>query len=333
MTNPLEPVVRPITVGVAASRRALARRISRGYRSIVSGDPDGQPEWIADISAGDDEGYFGPGSSVWAVHANLATLVGGVRALLMQALHPGAVTGVDQHSGYRSDPLARLAGTTRWLTVTTFGSRAAADREAARVRGMHRRVQGVYRTAQGETATYRAGDDALLAWVHAAFTDSFLTAYEVFTGPVPGGADRYVNEWATAARLVGVNDPPRTAADLRAQIRAYSPDLAANDATARTLSFLRQPPLPPPARVGYAVLFAGAASTLDPAHRDLLGLPDYGVRVPRTATSLLLRGLGTALGGSPPPAAAARRRLERIGQARADATGSAEDAVHVAPAP
>lgn len=317
MTSPLEPVVRPFSAGVAASRRALAQRVSRGYRSIVSGDPDGQPEWITDIATGDDEGYFGPGSSVWAVHANLATLVGGVRALLMQALHPGAVTGVDQHSAYRHDPLARLAGTTRWLTVTTFGSRAAADREAARVRGMHRRVQGAYRTASGGTATYRASDEALLAWVHAAFTDSFLTAYEVFSGaPVPGGADRYVAEWATAARLVGVGNPPRTAADLRAQIQAYSPDLCSNDATARTLAFLRQPPLPAPARVGYAVLFAGAASTLDPAHRDLLGLPDYGVRVPRTATTLLLRALGAALGGNPPPAAAARRRLERIAPAQ-----------------
>jgi uncharacterized protein (DUF2236 family) len=92
------------------------------------------------------------------VHGDLATLVGGVRALLVQALHPAAVTGVDRHSTYREDPSAACRGTTRWLTVTSFPSRAGADREAARVRGMHRRVTGTYHDAAGqERPTHMSG--------------------------------------------------------------------------------------------------------------------------------------------------------------------------------
>lgn len=294
---------------------AVSARLAAGFRSIVSGDPTGSPQWVRDLGQGDDAGWFGPGSAVWAVHGDLATLVGGVRALLLQALHPAAVTGVDEHSTYRADPLARLAGTTRWLTVTTFGSTAAAEREAARVRGMHRRVRGEYEAADGTRRSYRADDERLLAWVHAAFTDSFLAAHEVFGGPLPGGPDAYVGQWAKAAELVGVTDPPRSRAALDALVDSYAGELAATDVTRRTLAFLRRPPLPVPARVGYAVLFAGAVSTLRPGHRALLGLPDTGVRVPRAATSAMLAGLRAVLADGPPAAVEARRRIARGGPA------------------
>ncbi len=290
----------------------LAARVAAGFRAIVSGDPNGTPDWVRSLADGDDEGYFGPESAAWAVHGNLATLVGGVRALLVQALHPAAVAGVDQHSSYRQDPLGRLAGTTRWLTVTTFGARATADREAARVRGMHRRVRGTVLGADGVERPYRAADERLLSWVHAAFTDSFLAAHEVFGGPIPGGPDAYVAEWARAAELVGVEDPPHSAAELRELLRSYDGELGRTEATDRTLTFLRNPPLPAPARPAYAVLFAAAVSTLDPAHRELLALPDPGRRVPRAAASLLLGGMRTVLGDGPPAAAAARRRVAEL---------------------
>lgn len=292
----------------------VRRRLAQGFRSIVSGDPTGRPDWVVAMSEGDDAGYFGPGSAVWAVHGDLTTLVGGVRALLLQALHPAAVTGVDQHSTYRADPLARLAGTTRWLTVTTFGSTAAADRESARVRGMHRRVAGIFTAPDGTARPYRAADERLLAWVHLAFTDSFLRAHEVFGGPVPGGSDAYVREWAKAGQLVGYGDPPGSVAELSALLDSYDGELARTEVTDRTLAFLRNPPLPAPARAGYAVLFAGAVSTLRPEHRAMLGLRDTGTRVPRAATRALLATMRTVLGDGPPAQAAARVRLERVGQ-------------------
>jgi uncharacterized protein (DUF2236 family) len=98
-------------------------RIAQGFRRIVSGDPEGTPDWVKQLADGTNTGYFGPGSAAWAVHGSLPTLVGGVRALLMQALHPGALAGVSEHSRYEADPLGRLAGTTQWLTVVTFGIR------------------------------------------------------------------------------------------------------------------------------------------------------------------------------------------------------------------
>jgi len=290
----------------------LRQRVAGGVRSIISGDPSGTPDWVRDLEDGEDGGYFGPGSAVWAVHGDLATLVGGVRALLMQALHPAAVTGVDQHSTYRQDPLGRLSGTTRWLTVTTFGSRAAADREAARVRGLHRKVAGTFQDAAGAPRPYRAGDERLLAWVHAAFTDSFLSAHEIFGGAIPGGPDAYVGQWATAGELVGLTGPPRTTGELQDVITGFDGELAFTPATARTLAFLRRPPLAAPAGAGYAVLFSAAVSTLRPEHRQLLRLPRHGVRVPRAAAAGLLRVLRATLTEGPPASQAARRRLTRL---------------------
>jgi uncharacterized protein (DUF2236 family) len=287
------------------------KRLVSGFRSIVSGDA-AAPAWIHDLEHGNDEGYFGPGSAVWAVHGNLATLVGGIRSLLVQALHPAAVAGVDEHSTYREDPLGRLAGTTRWLTMTTFGSRAAADRECARVRGLHRRVRGTYPDGTGIERPYRANDERLLAWVHAAFTQSLLVSYEVFAGPVPGGADAYVREWATAGELVGLTRPPRTAAELDALVASYDPVLAHTAATARTVAFLRDPPLPVPAKIGYQVLFAAAVSTLVDRHRRLLDLPPAGTRTGRAAGQAMLIALRAFLGEGPPAEAAARRRLRSV---------------------
>jgi uncharacterized protein (DUF2236 family) len=305
----------PLPPGFGALAGWPRERLVAGFRCIVSGQAE-TPDWVRELQNGNDVGYFGPGSAVWAVHGNLATLVGGVRALLVQALHPAAVIGVDEHSTYRDDPLGRLAGTTRWLTVTTFGSRASADRECARVRGMHRRVRGSYLDPAGRERPYRAGDEHLLAWVHAGFTDSFLVCHEAFAGPIPGGADAYVREWATAGELVGLTSPPRSAAELAALIRRYDGELAVTAATERTVAFLRNPPLAAPALVGYQVLFAAAASTLDRRHRELLGLPPSGGQTARAAARAMLAGMRTMLGEGPPAEAAARRRLGALGEER-----------------
>ena len=73
-----------------------------------------------------DDGFFGPASVTWRMSADLASPVAGLRSLLMQALHPLAMAGVDQHSGWRRDPVGRLAATSAYLTTVTFGDRAAA---------------------------------------------------------------------------------------------------------------------------------------------------------------------------------------------------------------
>lgn len=252
------------------------------------------------LAHGDDVGYFGPGSAPWAVHGALPTLVGGIRALLMQALHPAALAGIQQHSRYERDGLGRLAGTTQWLTVVTFGDRDAADRKCARVRGMHRRVTG-RSSADGVQAPYSATDPDLLRWVHVAFTDSFLAAHRAWGGPIPGGADAYVGEWAKAGELVGVENPPRSVAKLQAQISDYGPLLRGNEPARRTVDFIRHVPMPTVGIPACRRLFAGAVSMMPAQHRELLGLPPYPSTLTRPAVAVILGGLQLALARHRPP--------------------------------
>ena len=88
---------------------------------MFSGEPDGRPKWVREVDEGDDAGYFGEGSAAWHVHGSMGTLVAGIRALLMQTLHPGAMAGVHDWSRYRSDPLGRLSGTIRWIITAARG--------------------------------------------------------------------------------------------------------------------------------------------------------------------------------------------------------------------
>ncbi len=215
--------------------------MAAGFRNLLSGESDGQPDWVRQLAHGTDDGYFGPGSATWAVHGSLPTLVGGVRALLLQTLHPGALAGVTQHSRYEDDALGRLVGTTRWLTVTTFGDKKMADRECARVRGMHKKVRGTY-DSHGAQAVYSASDQELLRWVHVAFTDSFLSTHRIWGGEIPGGEDQYVKEWAMAGELVGLDDPPRSVAELAEQLASFDPILTGGEATDRTVAFIKNPP-------------------------------------------------------------------------------------------
>ena len=290
---------------------ALRRQVADGFRRIVSGDPTGAPDWVKQIAQGSDAGYFGPGSAPWAVHGALPTLVGGVRALLMQALHPGALAGVMQHSRYETDALGRLAGTTKWLTVVTFGDTAAADRECARVQGVHRKVVGTYIGSNGEIP-YAAADPDLLRWVHIAFTDSFLATHQVWGGPIPGGPDAYVREWAKSGELVGVVDPPRSVAELRDQLAAYDQVLAGGPAAASTVNFIRNAPLGAGAKVPYAGLFAGAVSTMPAGHRALLGLPTVPLALMKPLVGALLGSLSLALGATSPSQRAALDRVDTL---------------------
>ena len=181
--------VSPVTADPFAGTAGLVSRSAAAYASSI-------PEHPA------DEGFFGPGSVAWRVSAGLSTPVAGLRALLMQALHPLAMAGVDQHSDWRQDPVGRLAATGAYLATVTFGDRVSAERAAARVRRIHEHVRGVD-TVTGRP--YAAGDPALLLWVHATFVHSGIVAAGLFGTPLPvPDADRFVAEMVSEAELVGV---------------------------------------------------------------------------------------------------------------------------------
>jgi uncharacterized protein (DUF2236 family) len=128
--------------------------VERSAAALAAGVPE-QPA---------DDGFFGPASVTWRTSNDLSAPVAGLRALMMQALHPLAMAGVDQHSDWRTDPVGRLAATSAYLATVSFGDRAAAEHAAARVRRIHEHVRG---TDAVTGRPYTATDPALLLWVRA----------------------------------------------------------------------------------------------------------------------------------------------------------------------
>ena len=218
-----------MTADAYADAAGLVERSAAAYAAAVPVAPE-------------DDGYFGPASVTWRVSADLSAPVAGLRSLLMQALHPLAMAGVDQHSDWRTDPVGRLAATSAYEVTVTFGDRASARRVAQRVRAIHEHVRGV------DTVTglpYEAGDPALLLWVHAALVDSGLAAGALFGTPLTDAdADAYVAEMAVAAELLGVPREiiPDSMAALAGYIEGVRPDLRRTPAAAESMGYLLDPP-------------------------------------------------------------------------------------------
>jgi uncharacterized protein (DUF2236 family) len=189
-----------------------------------------------------DAGFFGPGSVTWRVSTDLGRPVAGLRALMLQALHPLAMAGVDQHSNWRADPVGRLAATGGYLATITFGDRAAAERAAARVRRIHEHITGTD-TITGHR--YQASDPALLLWVHATLVESGVVAAGMFGTPLSASdADRYVAEMVAAAELVGVpaDQAPASLGDLESYLTESRPVLRCTPAAAESMAYLLDPP-------------------------------------------------------------------------------------------
>lgn len=282
--------------------------------SAFTGSESGRPDWVSQIEEGNDAGFFGVGSAAWEVHGGMSTLVAGIRALLMQTLHPGAMAGVHDWSRYKEDPLGRLSGTIQWLIGVTFSDTAMAVRESNRVGRFHDRVIGTYVDSRGEVRPYAAGDPELLSWVHVVFTDAFLGSHLVWGSPIPGGPDQYVREWTKAGELVGVLDPPKSERELHEQLDAFrtSGILKSDERVAEAVRFIRRPGLPKSMLPAYNVLFAGAVASIPVEYRRMLGLRRAWWPA-ITATRLILVLVGLLLGRRSTSEDAARKRLARLG--------------------
>lgn len=277
-------------------------------RQILSGTDDGASAVNRAISkpAG-APGWFGPTSAAWQVHGSVATFLGGIRALLLQAVHPLALAGVERHSDYRQDPYGRLQRTGAFIAATTFGSAEQAERTVAGVARLHARVSG---TAP-DGRPYSAADPDLLTWVHVALVDSMLQAYLRFPTNGPLDADAYVADMAVVGAAMGVPDPPGSRAALAATLQAFRPDLAGGAEVAGVRAFVLRPPLPRGVRPGYVVLARAAEDSLPGWVHPLLGSrprPGWQQRLDHRAAALLLDTLTLALVESP-ARRAARQRL------------------------
>ncbi len=263
--------------------------LAGAVRERVAG-PDGARR-AQELWASPGTRWFAADRPIQRVHADAAMFVGGLRALLLQSLHPLAMAGVAGHSDYRRDPWGRLQRTADFLAATTFGPADQAEAAVARVRSVHRRVRGV----APDGRAYSAGDPHLLAWVHLVEVESFLASHQHFGEHRldPDEADAYVADMAKIASALGVPDPPTTTAELRAARRRYLEELRSTAPARDAAWFLFVPPLPLAARAPYAVLSAAAVSLLPWWARLGLLLP------PATpvADALVVRPAATAVVG------------------------------------
>jgi uncharacterized protein (DUF2236 family) len=254
-------------------------------------------EWTAEE---DRLGFFGPGSVTWRIHTDPSYAVGGLRALMLQALHPVAMDGVARNSdGFRDEWWMRMTRTGQYVETLTFGTRTEARRMAARVRGLHRKLSGIEETTG---RAYRVDDPDLLLWVHNGAVDSLLSTARRAGLPLSDGdADAYVLEQMAAARLVGVPEDlvPRTVADLDAYFEQIRPSLALTPAASDGVRRLFVPPMPgwvqvlTPARPAWGTFVSLGFAALPAWARQMYSMP--GFTLTDAAASGALRAFRTAL--------------------------------------
>jgi uncharacterized protein (DUF2236 family) len=188
---------------------------------------------------------------------------------------------------------------------------------------MHDHVKGQYVTGAGMTKDYKAADPDLLAWVHIAFTDSFLTTHELFgEEKIPGGADEYVSQWSKSVVPLGLTNAPMSRAELKAEIKRYKDGgiLSTSETTKQVVEFIRKPPLSRAALIAYDRMFDGAVASIPADLQAMLGLKGKNLNVAGPITRGLLRAMRLALGPISPLEVAAISRLKRTGDLPPDFT-------------
>jgi uncharacterized protein (DUF2236 family) len=198
-------------------------------------------------------GYFTDDSMLRRIHRERAVALSGPRALLMQAAHPLAVSGLLAHSTAMDEPYERLARTAEVMSTIGFGSRADADRITRRVRAMHRRVRGRIPVAAGSFPAgtpYRADQPDLLMWVLFTLVDSGLEVYQLYVERLSDEEQAaYWDDYKVVGRLFGLRDSdmPDTLADLR----DYKREMLEGDvlhvsdwARSRAREIVLEPPIP-----------------------------------------------------------------------------------------
>ncbi|MEE4883643.1 oxygenase MpaB family protein [Pseudomonas alliivorans] len=190
-----------------------------------------------------DPGLFGPQAVCWKVHSDFTSmLVGGISALMLQALHPLALAGIWDHSNFRDDMLGRLRRTGQFLSGTTFGSTRDANWLIEKVRTIHLQIIG---TAP-DGRPYAASDPVLLTWVHVAEVSSFMAAHLRYVNPLLSTADQdtYYAETALVAERLGARDVPRSRQAIADYLASVRKDLVCDERSREVLRLLLEAPAP-----------------------------------------------------------------------------------------
>lgn len=267
----------------ALLRRQLVGRVRAVFNDVAAGQP---PVAIS------DQALFERDSPIRMVHAGIVSmLVGGIRSLLLQMLHPHALQGVLDHSDFRADMHGRLRRTARFIAVTTFAHRDDAMAAIDRVNRIHRQVTGTL----PDGTPYEAMNPRTLAWVHVAEATSFLDAYLAYVRPgmPPGEQDTYFAQFAVIARALGADPVPETRAEAETLVILLRRDLAPSPAAREVARLvLDGRPEGAPAAV-QRTLGTAAVDLLPPYARTMLGLARPSVTA--TPVRLATRTMSEAL--------------------------------------
>jgi uncharacterized protein (DUF2236 family) len=314
---PIAPSTRSAALSVSSSFNAipgvrdLRTKLAAEVFAKVAGEQG--PQRARQVHEAAGPRWFDPDRPIREVHGDASMFVGGLRALLLQSLHPLAMAGVAGHSGYRGDPWGRLARTSYFLAITTFGTAADAEQMIAKIRAIHERVSGI----APDGRPYAASDPHLLKWVHLAEVDSFLLAHRRYGARplAPDRQDGYVADSARVAAALGVLDPPRDTRELAAQLAGYRAELRGTAEARQAARFmLFQPPLPPLVRPAYSLLGAAAVGLLPRWARWPLRLPYLPLAeatVVRVAGDSVTRAIRWAMAPGRPEAAEPDERTEQ----------------------
>ncbi len=247
---------------VESLRLRLVDQVRRTFTDQASGQKPVPPS---------DEALFEKDTPIRKVHADLVGMMtGGVRALLLQMLHPEALQGVLDHSNFREDMHGRLQRTARFIAVTSFGHRDDAMRAIERVNRIHAKVGGML----PDGTPYSATNPRTLAWVHVTEAQSFLAGYLRHVRPdMPGSEqDEYYRQFAVIARALGADPVPETRQEAEALFRELRRDLRSSKESREIAQLvLRQRPENAPPAL-QAMIGAEAVAMLPPFARSMLHL-------------------------------------------------------------
>ncbi len=255
-TNPIEQF-----------RLGLVERVRDIFNDTTKGQQPTPPS---------DEALFEKDTPIRMVHADLVgMMVGGIRALLLQMLHPDALQGVLDHSNFREDMHGRLRRTAKFIAVTTFAHRDEAMNAIERVNRIHTKVSGTL----PDGTPYSATNPRTLAWVHVTEASSFLAGYLRHVRPdMPGyEQDEYYRQFAVIARALGADPVPTSRNEAEELFRELRGDLQSSP-EAREIAQLvltQRPPGTPPGL--QSVLGGDAVEMLPPFARTMLGLQRPGI--------------------------------------------------------
>ena len=246
------------------------------------------------------DALFPPDSVAWKVNGDVTTMmIGGVSGLLLQMLHPAVLAGVWDHSDFRADMHGRLRRTAKFIAVTTYDHAEAGQAAIAKVNRIHARLRGVL----PDGTPYRVSDPALLAWVHATETISFLDAWIRYAEPGMPRAeqDAYFDEMARIGEALHADPLPRTRTEAEALIQSFRPKLRADARTHEVAAMVMRQTVGMPAVDLAAGVIMQAGMDLLPdwaraMHRRPRGLPRTLVQSGALTTARFLRW---AFDGSP----------------------------------